>query len=99
MEKKELERDVEKRLIKEVKARGGLTYKFVSPNNPGVPDRIIIMPGGHVHFVELKTETGRLSGLQKWQIDQLQKAGAHVVVLYGIGDVEFFAREVLSSDL
>ena len=55
-----LEKEIERRMVQMVKQRGGLCYKFVSPSNPGVPDRIIITPDGKIIFVELKTEIGRL---------------------------------------
>ena len=57
------ERDVEKILVGEVKRLGGRAYKWVSPGNDGVPDRIVIFPGRKPVFVELKTETGKLSPL------------------------------------
>ena len=61
------ESSIESYLVRKVKERGGLCYKFVSPGNPGVPDRIIITPAGETIYVELKTETGRLARIQKWQ--------------------------------
>lgn len=45
---------IEKALIKEVKARGGLALKFVSPGFDGVPDRLILLALGHIAFVEVK---------------------------------------------
>ena len=51
---------IESYLVRKVKEHGGLCYKFVSPGNPGVPDRLIITPTGKTIFVELKTEVGRL---------------------------------------
>lgn len=49
-----LENEVEKKLAKKVKALGGRAYKFVSPGNAGVPDRLVVMPGGKVGFAEIK---------------------------------------------
>lgn len=49
-----LERDVEKRLIKPVRELGGLCLKFESPGYTGVPDRLLLFPGGRVVFVETK---------------------------------------------
>ena len=69
---------IEARLVREVKKRGGLCYKFTSPGNPGVPDRIVILPGGTTVYVELKTEIGRLAKVQKWQIEELRRRGAVV---------------------
>ena len=63
-----LEREVEKKLVDGVRRMGGRAYKFVSPGNDGVPDRIVVLPDTAPMFVELKTESGKLSRLQKVQI-------------------------------
>ena len=81
------EKDIESRLAREVHHRGGLTYKFVSPGSVGVPDRIIITPCGAVWFVELKTETGRLSRMQQYQLERLRGIGANACVVYGLEDM------------
>lgn len=49
-----LEKEIERRLRVEVKAAGGLCLKWESPGYVGVPDRMILLPGGHILFVELK---------------------------------------------
>ena len=49
-----LERDIEKKLIRPVKDMGGLCLKFETPGFTGVPDRIILLPGPRVVFVETK---------------------------------------------
>ena len=64
------ESQIEAKLVRMVREHGGLCYKFVSPNNPGVPDRIIITPDGRTVYVELKTEVGRLANIQQWQISE-----------------------------
>lgn len=88
------ESTIEARLVREVKKRGGLCYKFTSPGSPGVPDRIVVLPGGVTVYVELKTEIGRLANIQKWQIDELRKRGATVRVLKGMDQVLAFLEEV-----
>ena len=85
-----LEKEVEAKLVRGVKQLGGIAYKFVSPGNSGVPDRIVVLPGGRVEFVELKSKTGRLSSIQKRQIARLESAGKKVQVLYGEDDVSAF---------
>lgn len=52
------EKLIEKKLREGVKQRGGIALKFASPYYTGVPDRIVLMPGGRVSFVELKS-TGK----------------------------------------
>lgn len=47
------EKDIEQYLVKQVKNNGGKAYKWVSPGNDGVPDRIVIFPRTII-FVELK---------------------------------------------
>ena len=66
------EKEIEKILVNEVKRLGGRAYKWTSPGNDGVPDRIVILPDTRVIFVELKTDTGVLSPLQKVQISRLK---------------------------
>ena len=88
---------IESYLVRKVKEHGGLCYKFVSPGNPGVPDRIIITPTGKTVYVELKTEIGRLAKVQKWQRSEMEKRGADVRVLYGLDAVKDFVREVFTD--
>lgn len=93
------ESTIEARLVREVKKRGGLCYKFTSPGSPGVPDRIVILPGGVTVYIELKTEIGRLANIQKWQIEELRKRGATVRVLKGMDQVLAFLEEVDKGEL
>lgn len=88
-----LEKDIEKILVTEVRKLGGRAYKWVSPGNDGVPDRIVILPGLQPIFVELKTETGRLSAIQKIQIDRLRKMKQNVKILYGESQVRDFLED------
>lgn len=88
------ESTIEAKLVRKVRELGGLCYKFVSPGNPGVPDRLIILPEGRVVFAELKTEIGRLANIQKWQLEELRKRGADVRVLKGLDQVMDFLQEV-----
>ena len=88
-----LERDIEKVLVREVRKLGGRAYKWVSPGNDGVPDRIVVLPGMRPVFVELKAESGRLSALQKVQIRCLLDMGQDVRVLRGIQEVERFLED------
>ena len=82
----ELERDSERLLLRGVKKLGGLCYKFTSPGNSGVPDRIIVL-NKSVFFVELKKPDGKTTALQDRQITLLRQNGAVVFVLYGMKDV------------
>ena len=87
------ERDIEKILVAEVKKLGGRAYKWTSPGNDGVPDRIVIFPNRAPVFVELKTDTGKLSALQKVQIDRLRELGQKVYVAFGLDGVSQFFQD------
>ena len=88
-----LEKDIEKLFRDEIKKAGGKAYKFTSPGNDGVPDRIVMLPGGRIVFVELKTDTGKLSKLQELQCRQIADLGQTVRVLHGLAEVRDFFLE------
>lgn len=89
-----LESKIEVWLNEQIKKLGGKSYKFVSPGNPGVPDRIYLMPDGKVYFVELKRVIGKLSGVQVWQREQFQKMGVEIRVIYGMDQAKEFVKEL-----
>lgn len=85
------ESEIESILVSEIRKAGGRSYKWVSPGNSGVPDRIVFLPGGKVIFVELKTESGKVGAQQKIQINRIQSLGQDVRVVRGIrGLIDFF---------
>lgn len=65
----ELEKEVEKYLVRRVEALGGRCLKWTSPGTTGLPDRIVLLPRGRIIFVELKRPKGsRVEALQRyWQ--------------------------------
>lgn len=85
-----LEKNLEKRLVQEIKKLGGRAYKFVSPGNAGVPDRIVVLKNRAPIFVEMKREQGVLKARQKAQGRRLMKLGQRVEVLYTKEHVERF---------
>ena len=91
-----LEKEIERRLGEMLVRRGCIYDKFESPGNPGVPDRIVTLPGGRIIFVELKTQFGRLSKLQVWQRDRRRAIGADVRVIKGWDQAQAFVKEVES---
>ena len=88
------EKEIEKVLTTEVKKLGGRAYKFVSPGNNGVPDRMVVFPGQAPVFVELKTGKGQLSALQEVQIRRLRELGQKVFVAKGIDGVGQFLQDM-----
>lgn len=88
------ESEIEKALAREVKRLGGRAYKWVSPGNAGVPDRIVVFPGRIPVFVELKAEKGALTALQKVQIDRLVELGQKVWVVRGMDGLSQFFQDM-----
>jgi len=75
------ENAIERRLVTEAVKRGGVAPKFVSPGLDGVPDRLLLFPGGRLAFVEVKAPGKRPRPLQRRRIEQLTALGFRVFVL------------------
>lgn len=75
-----LEADIEKEFVELCRQAGYLALKLTPPNVRGFPDRTVLLPGGHVVFVEFKTPTGQLSKHQDEWIEKLVARGQWVIV-------------------
>lgn len=75
-----------------VERAGGLCLKWVSPGCTGVMDRIVLLPGGRVIFVELKKPGGRLSERQKYMAAKMMRLGLPVLSLWTMEAVDDFLR-------
>lgn len=83
-----LEKDIEQAFVVMVKAHGGMAMKWVCPGWAGVPDRIVLLPGGRVLFVELKRpKGGEVRKLQEWWHDKLRRLGFTVWVVRSRSDI------------
>ena len=98
---KKSEKEIEAYLVRSVKNKNGLCMKWTSPGNAGVPDRIIMIPGGKVYFVELKAEGKRenLSPLQKNFIRKLKSLNCDVRVISSFKEVDNFIKEVIYDEV
>ena len=85
-----LERDIEKALVKRVKALGGLCEKFTSPNRRSVPDRIVTLPGGKIIFVELKAPGKKPTDSQLKDHRKRRELGCDVRVIDNKDDADAF---------
>ena len=77
------ERDLERYTTMFIKSHGGLALKFISPGFAGVPDRLVLMPGGKMCFMELKAPGRKPRPLQVRRIKQLRALGFKVFVVDG----------------
>jgi hypothetical protein len=82
------ESTIEKHLVVQVKALGGMAYKFTSPAHRGVADRVVCLPDGQTWFVELKALGGRLSELQKIFQSDMARMNQRYVCLWSKEHVE-----------
>lgn len=71
-----LEKEIEKKICDYAKSKGCLVYKFTSPNQRAVPDRLIVAPNGHVGFLELKRPGNTPTKLQSIELAKLKQQGA-----------------------
>lgn len=79
------ESDIERYLVKRVKGLGGHCIKV---GYDGLPDRLVLLPGGTVIWVELKREDGTPSNLQLYWASQLRGIGQRVEIPYSKNDVD-----------
>ncbi len=75
------EKIIEQKLVKAVKALGGISPKFISPGFDGMPDRLVLLPGGCMAFVEVKAPGEMPRPLQLARHQLLRRLGFKVYVL------------------
>jgi len=88
----ELEASLEAYFNKQVRLLGGRLVKLVGEK--GLPDRLVLLPGGRLYLVELKTDTGRVSAAQDLWHQRAAQLGTRVAVLYGRTAIDRWLREV-----
>ena len=77
-----------------MKEKGGLCPKLVSPGTDGMPDRMVLLPGGRIIFIEVKAPGKKPRPLQELRHRQLRKLGFMVSVLDNAGQIP----EILGGD-
>lgn len=90
------ERDIEKQLSIEVKARGGLCEKWKS-GTVGWPDRIVLLPDGKIVFVELKSQGKKPRAIQFYRHTQLRRLGFKVYVLDNLDEIGGILDEIYTA--
>lgn len=88
------ERVIERALFRGVAKLGGYCYKWISPGANGVPDRLVVLPGGRILFVETKAPNGVVDELQRYQLQKLQGLGAEVRIVASQEDVMTLLAEL-----
>lgn len=88
-----LEKDIERKLRVTVAKLGGQCLKWVCPGWVGVPDRIILLPGGRIIFAEIKRpKGGKISPMQTFWRNRLQGLGFTVLYIFTEKDINEAAQ-------
>lgn len=75
------EKNIEQKFRETVRNAGGLALKFTSPGWDGMPDRLALLPGGRMAFVEVKAPGKKPRPLQLARHRTLRQLGFRVYVL------------------
>jgi hypothetical protein len=85
---------LERKLNAQVKRMGGLALKFFPVSFTGMPDRIALLPGGRIWFIEIKTTGKKPRARQRIVHEMLSKLGFHVRVIDNIPSLEDVVEEM-----
>ena len=88
---------IERHLRVSVKKMGGMAVKFISPGLDGVPDRIVLLPGRKIAFVELKAPGKKPRPLQIKRKRQLECLGFPVFVIDGVEQIGGVLDEICAT--
>lgn len=91
------EKQTEQKLVSSVKRLGGIAPKFISPGLYGMPDRIVLLPGGHMAFVEVKAMGCKPRPLQLAMHGMLRRLGFRVYVVDCLEQIGGILDEIQSS--
>ena len=91
------EKEIEQRLVAEVRSRGGIAPKLVCPSFDGMPDRIVLMTFGRMGFVEVKAPGKKSRPLQEARARLLRQLGYKVFILDGAEQIGGIIDEICSA--
>jgi len=91
------EQKLEKLLVKQVKACGGIAPKLLCPGFDGMPDRLLLLPGGKCGFVEVKRFGQKPRPLQTARHELLRRLGFQIHVLDKPEQIEVIIREISAA--
>lgn len=92
-----LEAKIERYLLDQVKKHNGHAFKWSSPANRGVPDRIVFI-NGQIWFIELKSETGKSSPMQVIVSGIIKLYTLNYLVISSKDNVDLFIKGVSNGN-
>ena len=93
------EKEIEQKLVKAVKEKGGVCPKLVSPGTNGMPDRMVLLPAGRIVFVEVKAPGQKPRPLQERRHSQLRALGFEVLVLDDPAQIPVIMNHMMSRNI
>lgn len=90
------EQKIEEQLVKAVRGQNGLCLKINSTSMTGLPDRLLLLPGGKLAFVEVKRPGGKPRPIQVKRMNDLKQLGFYCYVLDRLEDIQSIIEEVLA---
>ena len=91
------EKQIEQKLVQEVRKNGGICPKLTSPGFSGMPDRLLLLPHGRMAFVELKAPGQKPRPLQAARHRLLRGLGFRVYVLDDEGQIGGMVDEIRAT--
>ena len=92
-----LEKEIELQLVMAVKKMGGRAVKFISPGFDGMPDRLVLLPGGRCGFVEVKAPGKKMRALQRVRHEMLKGLGFKAYVLDSREQIEEIINDIYTA--
>ena len=87
---KDSEKDIERLLVRKIKDNEGMCIKLISDYINGLPDRMCLLPGGRIVFVELKSTGQKPRKIQLYMHEVLRGLGFRVEVIDTLAGAENF---------
>ena len=91
------EKQIEQKLVRTIKNMGGIAPKLVCPGFDGMPDRIVLLPGGHMAFVEVKAMGCKPRPLQLARHGMLRRLGFRVYLVDSLEQIGGILDEIRST--
>ena len=91
------EQEIELQLVRAVKNMGGRAVKFMSPGFDGMPDRLVLLPGGKCGFVEVKAPGKKPRALQRVRHEMLKGLGFKAYVLDAKEQIEEIINDIYTA--
>lgn len=89
------EKAIERYLVEQAKQNGLLCLKYSNPNMVGYPDRLLVLPGGGVVWVELKSKGRKPTKIQQMRMAELTGMGHLVKVIDNKADIDDLIATVI----